>query len=79
MWVQLSLEYPCFARRINDYFCRAYQLADAVWRWEVWWIHRPLPSDSQIQMVRTGTRPTRAAAMDAAEQHVRVSGETGST
>jgi hypothetical protein len=77
VWVQLSLDYPCFARRINDYFCRAYQVADTVWRWEVWWIRRSLPDDSAVQMVRTGTRPSRAKAMDAAEEHVRVAGGTG--
>ena len=66
MWVQLAIEYPCYARRIGNYFCRAYQLSDTIWRWEVW----KIGLDRSLAVVRLGTQPAPKKAMDAAEGHV---------
>jgi hypothetical protein len=72
MWVQLAVDYPCFARRIGDCFCRAYQISETLWRWEVWKTHTDYP----LRLTRVGTSTARQCAMEAAENHVLASGKS---
>jgi hypothetical protein len=67
VWEPMLVDYPCFVRFLNDHFCRVYQIAEHLWRWEV---HFGLIGERRLTLVRLGTGSSQSQAIAMAENYV---------